>query len=730
MAGDLAPGKQGRSRGPAPPPGWRVLLLNTRDANPDLHIMLSIEEALRLHPQVAGVWRVDYADALATAIEQDCDLLLAIDGGELDRGLCCRLHHLCGQSALWLFGRAGDHRLHAEDTDLFDRIFTIDATSASCFGERADYLPLAASPRVHLFSIPGAEQESQYYLYDVLLVGTFRPNRAEFLRDFLVRTRDLRIKIGLSKADAVAAKSLGLAESSICWRAAASELARMANRSRVVLTLDHGLATAGDGPVAAGPRLFEMALAGGFQLVDWTCHDFSELYIPGAEIVGFRGIEECVDLIRHFLHHGEQRLGIARAAQERTAREHLYEHRVSALLANLESPAGADRRYQNRHRSVPSARAKLPQQSDAKHDRSSRAAVRVLYVSHNHISHNPFGGVEAYVELLGRNLPERYEPLLYFPSREAEAKGRVIQLLCLRSGKKTERRFEALIPTAVTDARREAWFAEILHAHRIDIVHFQQMSGHPWSLPLVARRLGVPTVFTVLDFLSICTHFDFLSGRYCNTPKLPVSTCDACLMEHDGMPRHSQGSRSYIGAVLAAVDRIIAPSESTREILLKIYPQLRAHKHLVGERVVQGENGFKVPVDEPGPVVGLIRQLIDDPRRLDRTREQLHAGLHRWLGDHLQVVTSIYHELSDQFRLDERDSVFFSAPSRQHPAEGGSAFHWNMPMPQVKGEANVFWRAGSRLSSARSAWERLSDHWRDYGWRKTVRRVLQEIRSR
>ena len=77
---------------------WRVLLLNTKDRTPNLSIVRSVEDALRQHPSVSGVWNAEYPDALHTAIHQQCNLLLAVDSVWLDRGLCRRLAHVCGTS--------------------------------------------------------------------------------------------------------------------------------------------------------------------------------------------------------------------------------------------------------------------------------------------------------------------------------------------------------------------------------------------------------------------------------------------------------------------------------------------------------------------------------------------------------------------------------------------------------------------------------------------------------
>ena len=69
---------------------WRVLLLDTKPGNINHYIVLGIEAALAQDPRVESVHYADYADALFTAVHHNCNLFIACDGEELDRGLCQR----------------------------------------------------------------------------------------------------------------------------------------------------------------------------------------------------------------------------------------------------------------------------------------------------------------------------------------------------------------------------------------------------------------------------------------------------------------------------------------------------------------------------------------------------------------------------------------------------------------------------------------------------------------
>jgi glycosyltransferase involved in cell wall biosynthesis/spore maturation protein CgeB len=536
-------------------PRWRVCLLDTKDGNPNHYIVLAIEAALRNHPHVELVRCPGHADALPVAIKEQCNLFLAFDGEGLDRGLCRRLASVCGTSVLWVTEDPYERDVNVRNAGLFDFVFTNDSGSVQSYEGGAHHLPLAAYPKFNLCEIPS--QDENHYLYDLFFVGTAWPNRVDFLKALLARMPGMSLKIGLTGNEHLPAPNLDLPPSSYAWRVPNSEMARLANRSRVVLTLHRDFSGSGCPSQAAtpGPRLFEVALAGGFQLVDLSLPETSAFFRVDEEFVGFRTLDECCEQIRCFLDKPTFRLTIARAAQRRCLAEHLYEHRVDRLLGivSAKRPAAAQR---------------------ASIARAHSEKIRVLYVAHNVVNVRPFGGVEVYVDELVRKLPERYEPFVYYPDRRYPL-GQVMVCENARTGKKTRKVLPGPIDEgSLHDFERESYFAELLHERRIDLVHVQHLIGHPWSLPLVARTLGLPVVMNFSDHFAVCTHFNLIhsSRQYCNIPARPAGTCDYCLREQDGARVGSQASRrAFIAAILANVDLMVFPSESAREITKSLY---------------------------------------------------------------------------------------------------------------------------------------------------------------
>lgn len=97
-------------------------------------------------------------------------------------------------------------------------------------------------------------------------------------------------------------------------------------RSRIVLN-HHG-----DVPSCANNmRLFETTGMGSFLLTDWK-PDLHELFEPGREVAAYRNADECVERIRYYLAHDQERSAIASAGQARTLLNHTYSQRVQELL--------------------------------------------------------------------------------------------------------------------------------------------------------------------------------------------------------------------------------------------------------------------------------------------------------------------------------------------------------------------------------------------------------------
>jgi glycosyltransferase involved in cell wall biosynthesis/spore maturation protein CgeB len=570
---------------------WRVLILDTKRSNPNHYICLAMARALAEVDAVECVVRADYAGAVLAAQRGACNLFIAFDGEELDRPIVERIAQVCGRSVLWVTEDPYERSINIANADLFDLIFTNDSGSVSGYGSKGVSLPLAADPRFHFHAIPD-DQDDAHYLYDLFFAGTAWPNRSEFLARLQSAIPEINLKLALPANPYIPAPKLGMDPSAYDWRTPNTEFARFANRSRSVLTLHRSFSSSGNDPVAhtPGPRFFEVALAGGFQLVDISIPEIrvQDYYQEGRDYVGFDGPADCIEKLRHYLAHPGQRMAVARSAQAVTLEQHLYLHRVEYLLSCVD------------------ALQREPESIAQTDDVSPLARRKVLVVSHNILGVAPYGGVEVYQESVRQALADDIAFLFYTPDRSVQPNGsrytlrneslEVIETFDFEGG---------LDEAALTCPLREEAFSGLLYRYGIELVHFQHLIGHPPSIGLLPAALGLRCIFSLHDYHAVCSRFNLLDYRevYCNIPSLPIETCDVCLNASRGADTGSQARRrAFFSRVLEHMDVLHVNTLGVAALYQRMYPGLSDSGRL---RV----NAVPMPKDDEIAVVPLPQLL-------------------------------------------------------------------------------------------------------------------------
>jgi hypothetical protein len=108
------------------------------------------------------------------------------------------------------------------------------------------------------------------------------------------------------------------------------DMYRQLQRSKIALNIHIDMAE----QFAANMRLYEATGVGTMLLTDWKTN-LHELFELGTEVVAYGSIEECVELVNHYLAHDSEREAIAEAGQKRTLCEHSYYHRMQELTEIL-----------------------------------------------------------------------------------------------------------------------------------------------------------------------------------------------------------------------------------------------------------------------------------------------------------------------------------------------------------------------------------------------------------
>jgi len=535
---------------------WRILLLDTKKENPNHYIALAIYNALVVNPDVELAVKADYGNAINRAREKKCNLFFAFDGEEMEAALCKRLGLICGRSIAWYVEDPYELPVNKRNTPLFDLVFTNDRSSVHEYGAKGRHLPLAACAEMHLHKV-----KESGHRYDLFFAGTAWPNRIELIKSIEKDVAGIKLKLALPTNEHLPVIDLKHPASSYCWRTPNTEFARFSNHSALVLLLHRQFTASGGRAESAtpGPRLFEVAMAGGFQLVDREIPGVSDYLREGNDFAAFSSPEECVEKIKYYLVNSNERIKMARSAQERILREHTYGHRVSYILEQLE---------------------KLPSNNDSRKVVTKKDKPCILVVCHNLIGHMPYGGVEIYLELIRTDLAKEYKLLYYLPDRRAEDGRRY--LLLDRELKKIKiiefpEGFPVIGEHMLSCVQREKAFAGILYNYGVDLVHFQHLIGHIPSLPYIAKSMGVPSIYSMHDYYSISHRFNLIdhTGRYRKTTFSSERNTDICLAEAENIMPGSQAKRlAFWGRMLSKIDLIHANSATTKHALLERYPHL------------------------------------------------------------------------------------------------------------------------------------------------------------
>ena len=137
----------------------------------------------------------------------------------------------------------------------------------------------------------------------------------------------------------------------------------------------------------------------------------------------------------------------------------------------------------------------------------------------------------------------------------------------------------------VTDYSRPD-YAQIVESvlvdEEVELIHVRHLFKHTFDAPRIARRLGVPVVFSFHDFYFACPTVNLLDDhdRYCGGECTPGDgECRLPGAGLDGLPHLKHGYvyqwREEVEAMMAGVDAFVTTSGHTRDVHLQALGSLR-----------------------------------------------------------------------------------------------------------------------------------------------------------
>lgn len=538
----------------------RVLLLHTDAETQNDYLIRAIRDALL--DSGCSVVLGNYYNAIETFSSENCDVFFAFGGAGKYTTIFERICALATKSILWTTEDPYELSENVQNSKCFDIVITNDRACLPMYGANGRHLALAASLHTHVL---GCVESDDEYVHDLSFIGTAWPNRVKTINSIISSMGEsLSLKIGLPYNSALIRPVI--IDSSIItdWRCDIDDFCRIANKSRIVLTLERDFSLASNALSSGSsppPRVFEIAAAGGFQIYFGQSNQINQFFEQDTEIKVCRTEAEVIKTIKWAVANPDLRMKIARRAQIRVLKDHTYNSRVKSILEMAR---------------------KIPNKVSASGNTRRR---NILMVTHNVHGNQPGGGVEIYQ----LNLKQLKEKLFYlFPVHidnewfyRLQSENEVVDY-ALPS---------ALHRRALHNSAWEQQFQRVLYEHSIDLVHYQHLLGHPLSLPIISHALNIPSVFTYHDHYLICDSFNLLDykGQFCDTARKSVFLCDICLNASLGLPSNSQTRRrNFISRMVQCFDTVVFNTSESKEYLLKIYPEIEVSRCRVIEMMVPG----------------------------------------------------------------------------------------------------------------------------------------------
>jgi len=119
-------------------------------------------------------------------------------------------------------------------------------------------------------------------------------------------------------------------------------------------------------------------------------------------------------------------------------------------------------------------------------------------------------------------------------------------------------------------------FENIIDSFNIGLVHVQHMIGHYFDLIDVLREKKIYSIISLHDYYSICPNINLLYNNFTYCLNMENRNCVDCLKNRKGISTNIVSKwQSDFSLFLSKFDKVIVPSNSTKEIVNEFYPKLK-----------------------------------------------------------------------------------------------------------------------------------------------------------
>jgi spore maturation protein CgeB len=213
-----------------------------------------------------------------------------------------------------------------QDWSVYDLMLAPQQGMVDYFNDRgitAELLRHAFEPRCLKFLNPESQKTVAVSFIGLLRGGNY--NKRRELLETLCSRMGNNIFIWASNLDGLSpVSSIRKRHQGHAW---GRDLYRISANSKIALNCH----SEQEGQFSGNKRLFDVTGLSTLLVTDLT-KDLHQLFDLDKEVVAYRNANECVEVLKYYLEHDDEREAIARAGQQRTLREHTYYHRMQELI--------------------------------------------------------------------------------------------------------------------------------------------------------------------------------------------------------------------------------------------------------------------------------------------------------------------------------------------------------------------------------------------------------------
>lgn|SRR5215813_6290628 len=190
-------------------------------------------------------------------------------------------------------------------------------------GIRTELLRHAFEPRI-LSTMRRCPEKTTSVSFVGLLNGGGYKKRRELLEILCARMTD-DISVWASSCDGIPPESaIRRRHRGHAW---GQDLYQITANSKIALNCHSEL----EEQFAGNKRLFDATGLGTLLITDRS-KNLHKIFEPGKEVATYGDVSECLELVRYYLDHDEEREAVARAGQRRTLEQHTYYQRMQELV--------------------------------------------------------------------------------------------------------------------------------------------------------------------------------------------------------------------------------------------------------------------------------------------------------------------------------------------------------------------------------------------------------------